>query len=257
MIQRIQQLRRKKGFTMVELIVAIAILGVLMAVIFANVDNTKSRIKDANSTATDFYTAVQSAFTRYMNYAGPLSPTFRDDPTTPYMKYYPGAGGNYPYDNGAGLGTPPIYNDNYPIPCTLTIEVHVKRGKVQYVNCETGVISRVLAKSDSDDGSEFGRLLKLELEKRIEYKDGYYYAKVGCSPSYTDMPPYEITDLDPVTVKYAAYSQRRLKTGPSDLTFSSRDYVLLNGNVCGVASPYHTDASSGAKFRYGESGTTL
>lgn len=53
LIQRIQKLKAKKGFTLVELIVVIAILAVLMAILIPTMMNfvEDSRIKSANSTA--------------------------------------------------------------------------------------------------------------------------------------------------------------------------------------------------------------
>ena len=254
MIKYLQTLKRKKGFSMVELIVVIAILGIMMAVILLNIDNVRTRVKSANSAASDFYVAVQSAFTRYMTYPGPLSPAFREDPATPYMKYYKGANGNFPYDAATATTPLPITNDNYPSPCTLCIEVRVKDGKVVYVNCANGIIKNVLANTGSDDGSEFGRLLKMEIEKRVDYQDGYYYAKISCTPQY-DAITNKLTQMDVVTVNYAAYTTNPLKNETNSLTFSSRDYVLLNGEVCGVAAPATDNA--GGITRIGTNGTSL
>lgn len=253
MIKYIQTLKRKKGFTMVELIVVIAILGIMMTVILLNIDNQSNKIKKANSAASDFYVAVQSAFTRYMTYPGPLSPVFRENNTTPYMKYYRGANGNYPYNASGAGGANPLDNENYPSPCTLCIEMRVKNGQVVYVNCANGILANVLAKTGADDGSEFGRLLKMEIEKRVEYQDGYYYAKISCTPIY-DMYN-NISEMDVVMVKYAAYTTDPLKNEANSLTFSGRDYVLLNGEVCGVAAPV-TD-NSGGITRIGTGGTSL
>lgn len=255
MIKYLQRLKQKKGFSMVEMIVVITVMAVLMGVILLNIDNRSDRIKSANSAASDFYVAVQSAFTRYMTYPGPLSPVFRENPSgTPYIKYYRGANGNYPYDAAGAGGINPLDNDNYPAPCTLCLEVFVDRGKVAYVNCANGVITNVIAKSGSDDGSEFGRLLKMEIEKRVEYQDGYYYAKISCSPTY-DAITNQISEMDVVTVRYAAYSKRPLQNTSDGLHFSNKDYILLNGDVCGVAAP--ATNNSGRIIRIGTAGTGL
>ncbi len=258
MIKYLQKLNRKKGFTMVELIVVIAILAIMMLVILLNIDNKSSRIKSANSAASDFYAAVQSAFTRYMVYPAPLSPTFRDNPnTTPFMKYYKGANGNYPYDVAENTHPTPITNDNYPSPATLNIEVKVKDNKIEYVNCGMGTLYQPggLLDKTTDDGSEFGRLLKLELEKRVEYQDGYYYASISSTPQYDSAK--KIKKLDTVVVDYAAFSFDKLKNDSSaDYTFSGRDNVLQNGDVCGTAAPSR-DKSGNSIARIGTDGTKL
>lgn len=256
MIKYLQKMKRKKGFTLVELIVVIAILAVMATVILMNIDNKRTRIKTANSNASNFYVAVQSAFTRYMMFPGPLSPDFRENAATPYMKYYRGANGNYPFDAAELTAGVPITNDNYPSPCTLCIEVKVEKNKVAYVNCENGTITNVLAKSDSDDGSEFGRLLKMEIEKRIEYQNGYYYAKISCNPQYNGITN-QIEKMDTVIVDYAAFSYYRLGgTDMSGYTFSGDDNVLLNGEICGTAAP-STDRSGNDIAKIGVGGTSL
>ncbi|MDE7398170.1 MAG: type II secretion system GspH family protein [Oscillospiraceae bacterium] len=256
MIKYLQGLKRKKGFTLVELIVVIAILAVMTTVILLNIDNRRTRIKTANTNASNFYVAIQSAFTRYMTYPGQLSPVFRDNPATPYMKYYKGANGNYPYD-AATAGTPiPITNDNYPSPCTLCVEVKVEGNKVVYVNCENGSVTNVVAKPDSDDGSEFGRLLKMEIEKRVEYQNGYYYAKISCNPKYNSMTN-QIEKMDTVIVDYAAFSYDRLSgSDTSNYTFSSNDNILLNGEICGTAAP-STDRNGNSIAKIGVAETSL
>lgn len=256
MIKYLQKLSRKKGFTLVELIVVIGILAIMSTVILLNIDNRRTRIKTANSAASDFYVAVQSAFTRYMVYPAPLSPTFRDNPLTPYMKYYQGANGNYPFDP-ASVGVSLIANDNYPSPTTLNIEVKVVKNKVEYVNCGLGTLYQPggLLDKTTDDGSEFGRLLKLEIEKRIEYQNGYYYASVSCTPKYNILNKLE--KMDTVVVDYTAFSFNKLKNDSmSDYTFSGDDNILLNGDVCGTAAPAR-DKSGNKIAKIGTAGTSL
>lgn len=254
MIKYLQKLMRKKGFTMVELIVVIAILAIMTGVILLNMDNRSARVKAANSAAGDFYIAMQSAFTRYMTHPGPLSPAFRDDPTTPFMKYYKGANGNFPYNAAEAI---PI-TDNYPSPVKMCIEVKVEGNRVVYANCSMGSFSASgsIADKNNDDGSEFGRLLKLEIEKRIEYHDGYYYASVSCNPEYDNMTN-QIKKMDTVIVDYTAFSYDKLSNdNMADYTFSSNDNILLNGEICGTAAPSR-DKSGNSIARIGTEGTTL
>ena len=64
MIKFLQRQRNKKGFTMVELIVVIAIIAVLSAIVLVGINNRDSKIKSASSSAESFFAAAQLALTR-------------------------------------------------------------------------------------------------------------------------------------------------------------------------------------------------
>lgn len=65
MIQYLNKLRRKRGFTFVELVVVLAIIGVLIgAMTVSMLSGTTQRIQSANANAEVFFSASQLMFTR-------------------------------------------------------------------------------------------------------------------------------------------------------------------------------------------------
>lgn len=269
----IKYLQSKKGFTMVELIVVIAILGVMMAIILPNINTRKARISEARSTATDFYAACQSVFSKLSMFEGALSPKYKaedaDHVALGIMGYFRSLGGNYPIIPGAALN-----DDSVPTTTDIYLELHARGDRIESINVKAATESQGdeyfygfakflqsrTANQNAEWNKEFSRMMSEELEDRIKYQDGYYYAKIG----FTAPPlPLTITErqmADTVKVKWTAYTRDRLPEisgGAADyenanLMFGD-DFVLPGGEVCGTCAAWNDSAGNFV----GLAGTTL
>lgn len=263
MIERLQRLKAKKGFTIIELVVVIAIMGVLMAIVFPMLSNKKARKDEANSAARDFYAAVQSAMTKYSMYEGALSPQFQLNPKLGDMYYYEKLGGNYPYQKGTEPG-------DIPYTASMYIEFATKNGAITevYTYVATGTdagyangqgLYELCKRSADCKDTEFGRLLKEAIEDRINYQDGFYYAKVNYKQVLTGTIPAKM-EAETVKVQYTAYGRTRLPDAGGSFTafqndnmYFGDDYVLNSGEVMGV----FTSVNTTTKSLMGLAGTTL
>lgn len=263
MIQKFQALKAKKGFTMIELIVVIAIMAVLMAIIFPMLTSDRSRKQEANFAARDFYAAVQTVMTKYSMYEGPLSPAYQSTPNLGEMKYFEKLGGNFPFRTGSTA-------TDIPNTTSLYIEIATKGGAITEIytyaieSSDAGYadgagLYHLCTRDASMKGTEFGNLLKAELEKRISYNDGFYYAKVTYKNIMTSTIPARM-EAETVKVEYSGYCRHRLPNS-SSITFADfknknmyfgDDNKLVNGDIFGICAPLNTTGKT-----VGLAGSTL
>ncbi len=266
MIRYLQKLKAEKGFTIIELIVVIAIIAVLAAVILPQISSERSRINEARSAARDFYAAIQTTMSKYSTYDGQLSPKFESDNNLGVVRYYPLMGGNYPFDKSY----PAANTDNdYPAVTSLYIMVHTRNDTI----LDVGAVTRAKANTSADNGmfqllkreaadrnTEFGKLLIGEIDDRVSFNDGWYYARVDFTykTSLTGTP--EDIKLETVKVAYTAFSRNELPKASgsfdsfvnSTLMFGS-DYKLNSGDVCGTCATWDETNNTQVGFK----GTSL
>ena len=264
MIRFLQKQKSKKGFTIVELIVVIAIIAVMLAMILPAVSSQRARINEARSAAKDFYAAIQTVVNYFSGYEGQL---LSNDSITPpgesvsdankkkeVVRYYTALQGNYPFDP-AYPGTAPVELAVPEEEVYMYIMVHAWNNTIQ----EIRVVSRtksnpnqpkngmyqLLQQNPAETNTEFGLVLAGEIDKRVSFNDGYYYAKVVFDPG-TDA---DDIGMRTVKVEYTAFCRKAFELAPADynddymnkLTFG-KDYVLNwnGGEVCGTCAANDT-----------------
>ena len=219
MIKRLQRMRAKGGFTLIELIVVLAIIAVLSAVIFSSTGSQREEKIAANTYARNFYSAVQTCFTKYMRYEAALSTAMKSEEDI--IKYFNELSGNYP-----------VNEDTY-------IEMYVRRSEIEYVHVSDSMLT-LLNDSSTTINTEFESILANDIESYMGTdKDGYFFASVSFSGASSALT----STTETVKVKWAYYTDTDL---PTTLTFDTTyinsyllfkdDNVLASGEVCGVCT---------------------
>lgn len=260
MIRRLQRIKAKRGFTMVELVVVVAIIAVMAATVLFGSSNRREKIQDANMTASDFYSTLQTEVLNLQLFDGPLTMTLNRQYNDPAllktikadeaycgMKYYPAVGGNYPF-----MGSDPTAEDHLnglPKEAVLYVEFYAFGGTVRRVNYANS-IDKLLSYKGSSGGNNNAELcvvLQQEMEDRMEYREGYYYAKIAYHPPKPADYSHPLTknDYTNITVKvewtmYCANEIVYQGSNENPLTFQSQNILRENG-VCGV---HNSTASS-------------
>ena len=242
MIKRLQRLKAKRGFTMVELIVAIAVIGVMIGVLLAAADTKREKIAEANTTASDFYSTLQAEFTGFQMFDGPLTMTlnraYRDGTIIGSngklggMKYYPYVGGNYPFDGGKLAGE--THENGTPKKSQLYIECYTFGSTIRRVNYASDLSTLIdMVGNSGNTDAQICLVLQQELRDRMHYRDGYYYARI----SYTPPDGIGLTRADyrnvSVKVDWVAYCSNEITSNAQTYTFKSQN-ILNSGTVCGV-----------------------
>lgn len=227
---------------MLELIVVVAIIAILVGSILGGSSGRREKISEAKSTASDFYAALQTEFLNFQMFDGPLTMTLKNvynagitsiGKNTPNggIKYYPAVGGNYPFDGTVAVGE--THEDGKPKGAVLYVEFYTYAGTLRRVNYANDMVTLTGMVGTGNQTAELCQVLKEEMKERMQYKDGYYYARI----SYTPPTGVALSKFDyravAVKVDWTAYSTHQVTADELTFRFKSQN-MLRSGRVCGV-----------------------
>lgn len=236
---------------MLELIVVIAIIAIMMGSVLGSSDNKRQKINAANSAATDFYTAIQTEFTNFQMFDGPLTmsmnkaygdiSTIGKNSNNGGIKYYPAVGGNYPFDGKIDTGE--THEKGLPKDkAALYIEICAHSGSIRHVNYANEFSTLVTMKgamgSSGNTTAQLCAVLKQEMEDRMSYKDGYYYARISYElPTGITLTKDDYRSVS-VTVDWAAFSEQEITDNDSTYSFRTQN-MTRDGHIVGVQARTH------------------
>lgn len=227
MLRYLHRLREKRGFTIVELIVVIAIIAVLAAMVFPLFSNDDAKRDSAEIYAADFYASLQYCMTRYQKTEyhintdmAKAAADFAADPSKiPYVMYDPTKGQNVFYMPGGDTS----YN--------IYIEVSYDKG-INFVNVAHS-LQELVNENPSSSDIAFEQLLENDLEGIMnEAGAGFYYAVVK----------YDSTNFGNFKVLTAHYCQDALPDCGSAATYKNDNLMFVDeaqlqcGIICGTCS---------------------
>lgn len=256
------RLMRKKGFTIIELVIVIVIIAVLAAMVLPMLmssDSNKSRVV---SGAKDFYTAAQHLFSKFAKVERDYNPLVGIDPKATLDPSY----GQYVicYDEEFG-GNRPVFD--YVFLCA-----HIENRTVDMVDAYSSddprvAMAQVLKRNNRNEthpNHVFTEAFRAELDTLFDGNDGYYYALVY----YDDTLKHSVSDTagnNLVKVLMTGYGDYELGLYEFDVTdegavnfdgyrdanlLTTSEGILSTGFYFGVQS----SEKQGDKF-IGEAGT--
>ena len=204
----------KKGFSLLELIVVIAIIGVLLAMIVPSLSSRDANKKASVLAARDFYSATQNLFSKYSKYEDYIYYGQKDE-TGRLIDYNKQLGGNYPTKKYLGIA------------------MSVKKSEIEYVDIvgdDSAILCemRLYSKSGVSDETDFEKMFKNDIEPLFLEQDGIYYAYVTFSSNADTIN--NIANTNTVKVLASGYCPSDLPPCGTDYDAFRSKYLLLEDN---------------------------
>lgn len=226
---------RKKGFTLVELVIVIAIIALFTAMLLPGLTASGSLKNQVTEGARDFYVATQHLFSKFAKLETTIATVTgaanEHDPQQVVI-----------YDRDFGGNRP---NNKYAF-----VMMHVVNTQIQNVVAFSGekpqtAMASVLQNQDEATNGAFETMFQSEMQSLFEAQDGFYYALV----KYDDSLGTKAGSV--VKVVMAGYGDKRLANYPAGQKTDDTAYFksfrdenlhimdegqLYNGDYFGVQS---------------------
>lgn len=237
----------KKGFSLLELVVSIAIIGVLLAMILPSLSTRDANKKASISAAKDFYSATQSLFSKYSKYEDYLYYGQKDElAADKVIDYVKDLGGNFPKNAYTALA------------------MKVENSKIVYVDAislgsPTLAEMAMYSKSGVATETNFEKMFAKDIEPLFYLQDGMYYAYIYFVSNANATLQGE-TNTNTVRVLAAAYCPTEFPPSGDDYNDFMENYLLLTDNglnakgmflgVCSSTKDTNLDLNIGAPGSY-------
>ena len=245
MIKYLQNLKRKRGFTIIELIVVVAIIAVLAAIIVPGLSGTSEKIRAANMHASDFYSGIQYVMTHFQMTESYITPEIGMKNTTDPQAFV-----TYAQTYGQNVLVFPYTYIYVKVDSNTDLTVNVGR-----------TYSEMLDTTEIATETLFEKAIREQLSKvlKADYT-GYCYALVSNGDTNVNITTRDVTGT-PQNIKvistHFTYDELPIVTGTStdyiddNLMFSSMG-ELVNGLLCGTCS---SDKNSTTNLMVGDAGS--